>query len=143
MTRTFKQFGIVNILILLLTIFLIGHSSFYLFIYIIQKLNDPKPTFVEPGYQFANFITELRGVKTAGFLTNKKLSREHNDGEFLQAQYLFAPTLLELHQTDHRYIIMDYTDQVFAFYMLDKLKAKPLDHTGFSKILATTDPESL
>ncbi len=92
--------------------------------------------FVEPGRDFADLADDLKGVAKVGFLTDKDMSAEKNDGFFLQAQYLFAPTMLDLGNPEHELIIFDCPNPLSAFDMMQKLNAAPLHVNPYFKILA-------
>ncbi|MCA9400637.1 MAG: hypothetical protein KC713_03350 [Candidatus Omnitrophica bacterium] len=123
-------------LITIAAVVLIPFNLFYMYVYIMKNLSQLDPMFAQPGFQFANFQEELKGVKRVGFLTNKNITREDNDGHYLQAQFILAPTILELNNNNHEFLILDYTHQYFVFYMIKTLNLKPIDDTGYMKVLA-------
>ncbi len=101
--------------------------------------NRFEPPFVA-GYKFFDFVPRLSGVERAGFLTDKTMSPEKNDGEFLGAQYMLAPVILDLNNTHHRYLILDYTNLIDASKKLKEIKAKAILMTREHKILAEKRP---
>ena len=130
-----KKIFCLQSLILFASACILGVNGFYLYAHTQTRLIDPNLAFVEHGWQFADFRDKLKGVRTIGFLTNKDMSSEKNDGEFLQAQYILAPTVLEINNTAHPLQLMDYTDQVFVFYMLKQLNAVVIHDNAFNKVL--------
>ena len=99
----------------------------------IQQSQTPR---FEPGFPYAEMKQALRGVKYAGYLTNTDISAEHNDGEFLRAQYMLAPTILKFNTPDPHWNILNYTHKSFAVHVLNNLQAKPIVVSHFGKILA-------
>ena len=109
--------------IVVLGIFLVLINVFFTFVYCKNKFNYHMPYYYEPGYQFLRFKEHLSGAKEIGYLTNKDISPGKNDGIFLQAQYFLAPTILKLNDPAHELNILDYSSQIFVFYMIKKMKA--------------------
>ena len=94
----------------------------------------------EPGFEFAGFKEKLSGLKRVGFLTNKDMSPERNDGQFLGAQYMLAPVVLDLGNPRYRWVILDCTSLIPAFDMMQEIKAAPIDVNEHSKVLAERKP---
>ncbi|OGX28269.1 MAG: hypothetical protein A2787_02290 [Omnitrophica WOR_2 bacterium RIFCSPHIGHO2_01_FULL_48_9] len=92
--------------------------------------------FAEPGREFADLADDLQGVEKVGFLTDKDMSPEKNDGLFLQAQYRLAPTVLDLGNAQHPLLIFDCQNVLTAFDMMKELNAAPLHVNPYFKILA-------
>ncbi len=88
------------------------------------------------GAQFEDFKPLLQNVPVAGFITNKDMSSENNDGQFLMAQYALAPTVLALNQTQYQYNILDCTDKVSVLYGLEQTGSTPVMVNAYGKILA-------
>ena len=130
-----KKIFCLQSLILFASACILGVNGFYLYAHTQTRLHSEDFSFVEHGWQFADFRDKLKGISTIGFLTNKDMSPEKNDGEFLQAQYILAPTVLELNNKTHSLQLMDYTDQIFVFYMLKELNAVVIHDNGFNKVL--------
>ncbi len=103
----------------------------------IQKLHKP---IIAPGFPYADLKEKLRKVKHVGYLTNKDMSPEHNDGEFLRAQNMLAPTILDFNNADHPWTILNYTHESFVLYTLDKIGAVPIYANRYGKVLAVKKP---
>lgn len=95
---------------------------------------------LEPGHEFSDFKGALSHVSAAGFLTNKDMSSERNDGQFLAAQYALAPVVLDLNNSRHRFLIFDYTSPLIASGVAQQLPATILLTNEYSKILAEKKP---
>ncbi|MCA9408939.1 MAG: hypothetical protein KC733_09635 [Candidatus Omnitrophica bacterium] len=108
---------------------------FYFYAHLQIKFKEKISYHYEPGAQFEEFIPYLKGIKKAGFLTNKGMGAEDNDGHYLQAQYLLAPTILDLNNSNYKLNLLDYTNQIYIFYMLKNLKAKPIKDNIWGKVL--------
>lgn len=97
-----------------------------------SSLNHPQ---IEPGTEFEGLKESLHNIPVAGYLSDKIQSSENNDGRFMMAQYMLAPTVLDLQNMDHQYLVLDCSTPQAVQYFLTKLKAKPIAMTIFGKIL--------
>jgi hypothetical protein len=97
-----------------------------------SSLGQPQ---IEPGIEFEGLKESLRNIPVAGFISDKNQSSENNDGRFMMAQYMLAPTVLDLQNTNHQYLILDLSTPQAAEYFLKKFNAKPIAMTVFGKIL--------
>lgn len=94
-----------------------------------------KAFYVNPGREFSDFQKALQDIEHVGFLTNKDMSSERNDGQFLAAQYILAPTILNLGCLE-RLIILDYTNPELAMKKITEINAVPVYTNPYGKILA-------
>jgi len=128
---------IFRIFILYAAIALTGLNAFYTFQdYWRSSSRNKNSIFLKPGYHFADLRNHLTGVEIAGFLTDKDTSSENNDGKFLEAQAILAPTVLDLNNPNHPLIVLDCTNMVAAFDILNQLNAEPIYVNSYGKILA-------
>ncbi len=88
-----------------------------------------------PGAAFLDLKDKLKSLKIAGYLTNKDVSSEKNDGEFLMAQYALAPIVLDLGQT-HTVNIISTTSKEALVAILQQHKLKPLYINKHGKTIA-------
>ena len=121
------------------TILLVFLNLIYVAINVIHKLKTQTP-YYEPGYEFADFKDKINGQRTVGYMTNRDVSAEKNDQEFLLAQYMFAPTILDINNNAHTYLILDYTSPIFLAYGIKENKTKPIYNNKFNKVLAIRQP---
>ena len=91
---------------------------------------------IEPGYEFADLKEKIFLLRRIGFLTNKDMSPERNDGQFLAAQYVLAPVVLDLDNPNYQFLILDYTGLVPAFDKMEAIGADPIYINDYSKVLA-------
>jgi|GEM_PF-561698 len=91
---------------------------------------------VDPGIEFADLKERLQGVRQAGFLTEAESSAEGNDGRFLLAQYMLAPTMLDLNNPTHRYNVLHCATPQAAIGIMKIIGAKPVYVNIFGKIIA-------
>ncbi|HOW35552.1 MAG TPA: hypothetical protein PL155_03990 [Candidatus Omnitrophota bacterium] len=89
-----------------------------------------------PGFEFADFKDKLTGINAIGFLTDKNMSPERNDGQFLAAQYTLAPVILDLNNPNYRLNILDCTNLADAFGIMQGISAEPAFINPYGKILA-------
>lgn len=99
----------------------------------LRKLQTELP--LEPGMEFKELKHFLYGARTAGFLTDKDMSPEKNDGQFLGAQFMLAPTTLKLNDTSPEFIILDYETLLRAYPKIRALNAVVVATTPYGKIL--------
>ena len=131
-----KKYLDVKSFLLLLVISALIYNSFISISGIVMQIKRGNFRSSEPGLQYSDFKESLSGVKEAGFVTNKDLSSEKNDGEFLMAQYILAPTVLDLNASRHKYNILDCTSEKHILFALKNLNARPIKINKYGKILA-------
>ncbi len=95
---------------------------------------------VLPPIFYGNKFSALRGIFTditeAGYYTDKNLDLKPHAAQFAQAQYMLTPTILDLNNTEHKYIIFDCTTEKIALKKIKEINAKPLKRSPFGIILA-------
>ena len=101
----------------------------------IQAMNQPALS-ARPGEEFIEFRPYLAGITTIGFLTNKSITAEKNDGQFLKAQYILSPVVLDLQNSGYRFLLLDCTNLVIAFDTMQKINAVPILVNRYGKVLA-------
>ena len=131
-----KRFKYIQTTIIALTSVLIAINFFFLFIYSMSRLSKIDLPILEPGTQFESFREHLKGVDKIGYLTNKDSSPEKNDGAYLQAQYYFAPMIIELNNNHHRFNVIDYEEPMFIIYVFNDLKARRVANNEYGQALA-------
>ncbi len=100
----------------------------------IQRERLQKP-FYFSGFQFLGLQDILHGETHIGYLTDKDFNDKQNAAQFAQAQYLLSPVILDLNNTNHTYILFDFTDEKKALKKIRSIGAAPLKKHG-SLILA-------
>ena len=90
--------------------------------------------------EFEDFIEKLKNVRRVGFLTDKDMSPERNDGQFLAAQYVLAPVALDLDNAGPEYTILDYLNPVSAEQARRNLKAVVVFKNQYNKVLVRKKP---
>jgi hypothetical protein len=125
-----------RIFIIALSALIILANFVFGFIGVMAQLERQKTESIEPGIQYADLKKGLEGVRDAGFLTGGSETAEGNDGQLMLAQYILAPTVLDLNNPAHRYNVLDCSTPQEALGMLKIIDAKPLYVNAFGKILA-------
>lgn len=120
----------------MVTVYMIGMTCFYLLANYKVKSRDKDVKIIEPGTQFEPFIAKLEGITQVGYLTNKDMSEEKNDGTFLQAQYMLAPTILKLNEEHPKLNVLDYTSPVYTVFTLRSLRSAPIASSPYGQVLA-------
>jgi hypothetical protein len=119
---------------LLFTAGLIGLNSFYLFVFIRQK-QAHHLEWLEPGYQFHTFAPHLEGESELGYITDKTITREVNDGVYLQAQYFLAPLLVKEGYHRDRFNIIDSENVVFIRKAFLSTKSERVGNNAYGQAL--------
>lgn len=145
-TATKKPFQLnLTTLIAALGICLVSANFFFLNVYTIRKhAEDAKYSgpYPEPGSQFANFKNLISNqTKSIGYITDKSMSREKNDGTFLQAQYYLAPVILKLQDENQPLFILDSTDIDYIIKTIRRLNAKRLSSNEYGQALMVRLPQ--
>jgi len=83
------------------------------------------------GYQFIGLENVFKDVRTVGYYTDKDLDNPLSIAQFEQAQYMLAPTVLDLNQTQYHWVIFDCTSPQVAMAAIQRLKLIPAKaHNG-------------
>jgi len=122
--------------IITLSAILIVANFVFGFFGVMAELTNSRNNRIEPGIQYADLKKDLEGVRIAGFLSDGNETPEGNDGQFMLAQYMLAPTILDLNISTHRYSILDCSTPGKAMGILKIINAKPIRVNLFGKILA-------
>ena len=73
----------------------------------------------------------FKDVRTVGYYTDKDLDSPLAIAQFEQAQYMLAPTILDLNHTEYHWIILDCTSPQVAMETIKRLGLTPLKtHNG-------------
>lgn len=78
------------------------------------------------GYQFMGLENIFKDVPTVGYYTDKDLSNTLAIAQFEQAQYMLAPTVLDLNHTQYHWVIFDCTTPQAAMGTIQRLGLLPL-----------------
>jgi len=96
-----------------------------------QLLDKKTVPFHSLGYQFLGLENIFKGVRTVGYFTDKDLHAPLAIAQYEQAQYMLAPTVLDLNHTQYRWVIFDCTSPQTALETLKTLGFTPLKiHNG-------------
>jgi len=135
MNKFFQQFLKLKTYVIILTAVLILTNGFYFFVSFTVKYKKKFYGFLEPGAQYATLRDSLKDVREAGFITDQNTSAEKNEGEFQQAQYMLAPTVLVLNDTHFRYNVLDIREPKLIAYTLRRLKSIPIKDNEYGKVV--------
>jgi len=79
------------------------------------------------GFQFMGLENVFKGVRTVGYYTDKDLSNSLAIAQFEQAQYMLAPTVLDLNpSTQYHWVIVDCTSLQAAKEAIQRMGLTPL-----------------
>lgn len=89
------------------------------------------------GYQFRGLEEFTKGIDRIGYYSDENLElNEHAHKLFAHAQYVLAPTVLELDNMDHDFVLVVCSNERNALHKLKQLNALPLRANKFGMILA-------
>ena len=88
------------------------------------------------GFKFLGLEGIFRNVAYVGYYTDKDFSDKQNAAQFAEAQYILAPTILDLNNADHEFILFDCTTDAIALKMIKEIGAIPLKKNSYGIILA-------
>jgi len=78
------------------------------------------------GFQFMGLENVFKDVRTVGYYTDKDLTNSLAIAQFEQAQYMLAPTVLDLNHTQYHWVIFDCTSPQAALEAIKHLGFTPL-----------------
>jgi hypothetical protein len=78
------------------------------------------------GFQFMGLENVFKGVRTVGYYTDKDLGKTLAIAQFEQAQYMLAPTVLDLNHTQYHWVIFDCTSPQIALENIKRLGLTPM-----------------
>lgn len=102
----------------------------------IRKLRKVMPRQMV-GREFAGLAQFTQGMRTIGYITDEDITK--NDAAhklFAHAQYMLAPSILDLNNLDHEFILFVYSDEQKALEKINALNLQPLKRNPFGMILA-------
>ena len=132
-----KQYLNLKYLFTVFTVFVILLNSVGLIRQVIKIREQRKLVpFYFSGFKFSGLEDIFQGVSYAGYYTDKDLLVKQNAAEFSQAQYILAPTILTLNNTDQELILFNCSSEKAAFDKIKEIHAVPLKKNAFGIILA-------
>ena len=78
------------------------------------------------GNQFMGLETVFKGVPKVGYFTDKDLTNTLAVAQYEQAQYMLAPTVLDINHTQWHWVIFDCTSPQIAMESIKHLGFIPL-----------------
>jgi hypothetical protein len=88
------------------------------------------------GQKFQGLEKVLNNQRAIGYYTDKNIEHPLVIAQFEQAQYLLAPAVLDLNNTDHPFVIFDCSSAEIAIAKMKELKLIPLKANNVGIILA-------
>lgn len=101
----------------------------------IQQARQNSP-YIFLGKKFSGLREMLKNTTSVGYYTDKNLDDNLSARQFAQAQYTMAPVVLDLHNTDHEFIIFDCDNEAAAAAKMKEIPAVPIKRNNFGIILA-------
>ncbi len=94
------------------------------------------------GDRFRGLATFIGKAPYLSYATDKSLDDNRSAMQFAQAQLILTPTILDLNNTGHEFIIFDYTTPTIAIKKIQELRLKPLKANQYGIIL-THNPDTV
>ncbi len=88
------------------------------------------------GAYFKDIKPILKGIEYVGYYTNRNLSIPENNKRYSQAQFVLAPTILDINNLNHKFVIIDCPDKSIIKKKLKQLQAVPIKINQYGIILA-------
>lgn len=89
------------------------------------------------GYQFEALAADLENVQYLGYFTDKDLEKDDAAAKlFSYAQYILAPSVLELNDLSHRYILFVCSKESIAWDKIKELNLEPYRRNKYGMVLA-------
>ena len=121
-----------------LTLVLFSISNLFPLYYEIQRINIFKQYFDHHllGFQFDGLKEFVGDTPVMGYFTDLDIEDQKNLKLFSEAQFLLAPTILDLNNLTHRYTFFVCSNEKIAWLLIKKLNLMPLRRNRFGMILA-------
>ena len=88
------------------------------------------------GNKFLGLSSVLKDVKRIGYYTDKSLDVNQNAMQFAQAQYILAPIILDLNNTNYPFVLFDCSQRTVALEKIREAGLIPVKENQFGIILA-------
>ena len=129
-----KSWISIHNIILVVAGLLLLRNAFYLTAYTFSQV-VPAKGILEPGSQFAHFKDFTQNARHIGFLTDKDMSPEHNNGFFFQTQYILAPAVIHLNTPQSTWNILDFSQMRYFVTAMRLLGAHRVANNDYGQIL--------
>ena len=131
----FTRFSRIIFIIALSTVTIVNIPHLYKEILTIKKIQRNIP-FHFDGLKFSGLESIFKNVTFVGYYTDKNIKHVTHAKQFAQAQLILAPTILDLNNTTHKYILFDCSSDAIAFKKIKEIGAIALKKNQFGIILA-------
>lgn len=101
----------------------------------LATLRQQQP-FVFAGKSLEGIRDLIRDEKYVGFISDRDMNDKNISAQFAQYQLALAPTILELNNPRHRFLILDLQDPRHAAMVLTQTQARPLRKNNLGIIIA-------
>ena len=75
------------------------------------------------GKKFYGLDNAFKNIKYVGYYTDKDLKDPENNKQVSEAQYVIAPTIVDINNTDHEFILFDCTSENIALEKIEEINA--------------------
>ena len=123
--------------ILILLILCASFNSAQLTLQVLTHQIHPNPTPLHSlGDQFKGLETVFNNQRTVGYYTDKNLDNPLAVAQFEQAQYILAPTILDLNHTNYPFVLLDCTTAEAALNKIKEFKLQAVKANNMGIVLA-------
>ncbi len=127
--------------ILILLILCVCLNSARLALQVLEHQTSASVPLHSLGDKFKGLESILNHQRTVGYYTDKNIEHPLAVAQFEQAQYLLAPTLLDLNHTNYPFIIFDCTSPQIALNKIKELGLVALKANNLGIILTLNPRE--
>ena len=100
-----------------------------------KKIREKNP-YIFHGIKFSGLKEILHNAEYIGYYTDKDIDNTLDALQFAQAQFILAPIILDLNNTEHEFILFDCSSEAVAMERIREVKAIPIRKNQFGIILA-------
>lgn len=101
----------------------------------VQKIKKHFPNrFI--GFKFSGLEQILEGQEFVGYYTDKDLDDSLANQQYSQAQFILAPIILDVNNTEHEYVLLDCSSLEIAKRVIKNSGLVPLKSNKYGIILA-------
>lgn len=134
----FKKYFKPSFLYIAIAFLIVAFNSYELWVdtFKVAKQRKEIPFFFS-GFKFLGLEEIFHHTAYVGYYTDKDLPHDKlAAAEFGQAQYILAPTILDLNNLNHEFILFNCSSEKIAFEKIKEIKALPMKRNSFGVILA-------
>ena len=92
------------------------------------------------GYNFEGLEKVFQNIEYVGYYTDRNVEEPKNNMRLSQAQFILAPTILDINDTSHKFTLFDCSNEIIAFNKIKELDLIPVKKNKDGIILTIRKP---